>query len=55
VRRLRPDLSDDDLNQAYDVQRALVARAAFRDSKPSRGKVKEIRPDRILPMRPRSG
>jgi hypothetical protein len=42
VRRLRPDLSDDDLNQAYDVQRALMARAAFRDSKPSRGKVKEI-------------
>jgi hypothetical protein len=42
VRRLRPDLSDDDLNQAYDVQRALVTRAALRDSKPSRGKVKEI-------------
>jgi hypothetical protein len=34
--------SDDDLNQAYDVQCALVTRAAFRDSRPSRGKVKEI-------------
>lgn len=36
VRRLRPDLSDDQLNEAYEVQRALVARAVFRRSKQKR-------------------
>lgn len=40
ARRLRPDLSTDDLGKAYDVQRALVARGAFRLSKPAEPETK---------------
>jgi len=46
VRRLRPDLNEDQLLEAYDVQRALVARAAFRRSK-------ERRTDNVIELKSR--